>query len=668
MFRDLLALLASEVRAERAFDDACAIQSLDRHFTFGCFQESARLSASRLREAGLTEVEVMQAPADGESVFGDWRMPLAWEVEAATFDLLLPNGAWQRLADRARIPQCLAMWSGPTPGEGVEAELVLIRNPLDRASYHPAVVRGKMVFTGAHPHQVKKLLADLGVAGVISDYMHPPARLPDATAWVNSFSDDADGWGFLKGDTPAWCFLISPQQGERLRACMGAHGHAALRGRAVVRSRLEAGTLPAVTGVIPGTTREEVVLIGHQFEIGAIDNAAGVAIMMEAVRALQRLISEGKLPAPKRSIRVLFVSECYSNLHFWEKTRRHLRTVAGLCLDSPVGDPSLALRPLEVHANPHSQMSYTDALAAHLTEEAMAVPRPEGRDGGPPQAGLATDPLYAWREAAFAMTDNLIADTSIGIPCPWLGGHSRTWHTSADTPDKLPVAAMGLVAQLTAAYAYLIAVAGLREALDFADLAAVRGKKAIADAGVGAHSSATQSADDLDDAMLQVGYLADRHADAVGSVFRLLPAAERAAARPAVRALQREVRRAGQEEAAALARRAGRPDREPTVEPPDAALAAVRPRRLVLGPITFDRLTAEQRGGRQSPRWSPAAFALLSWCDGKRSLAKAAQLAARELRRARTAGPAELAKQIDSGAPSLLDYCEFLRQHGYLAW
>jgi hypothetical protein len=658
MFDDVLSLLAREISAQRAFEDAGAIHAIDRHFTFSHFQESARYSADRLREAGLGKVQIMQAPADGESLFGDWRMPMAWEVEAATFDLLFANGAWQRLVDRARTPQCLAMWSGPTPPEGVEAEIVLIENPLDRGSYDPAAARGKIVFTGAHPHQTKKLLADLGAVGVLSDYLHAPANLPHATAWVNSFSDDPGGWGFLKGDTPAWCFLISPNQGEMVRALVGAHGHTRLRGRALVRSRLEAGTVPAITGVIPGTTKEEVVLIGHQFEVGAIDNAAGVAIMIEAVRALQRLVSEGKLPAPKRSIRALFVSECYSNLYFWEKTRLHRRTVAGLCLDSPAGAPALAVRPLEIHANPHSQMSYTDALAVHLTEQVMTA-----------------DPLYAWRETPFGMTDNLIADTSIGIPCPWLGGHSRTWHTSADTPELLPVAVMGLVAQITAAYAYLVATAGASEALDFAYLAAARGKKALADAAVGAHSSATSplpaealAEAGLDDEMNQFSYLADRHADAVASVLRLLPAGERAAARPAVRALQRQVRRAGREAGEDLARRAGRPGHEPPPTQPAPELAAIRPRRLVLGPITLDRLTPAQRAGRPSPRWSAAAFALLSWCNGKRSLGEACALAARELRQERALSPEELAKRIDPNSSSMLEYFGFLKQHGYVAW
>jgi hypothetical protein len=61
-------------------------------------------------------------------------------------------------------------------------------------------------------------------------------------------------------------------------------------------------------------------------------------------------------------------------------------------------------------------------------------------------------------------------------------------------------------------------------------------------------------------------------------------------------------------------------------------------------------------------------FSVLCWCDGKRSLAEACRLAARELRRERTLSPDELAKQIHPNASGMLEYFEFLRKHGYLAW
>ncbi len=420
----------------------------------------------------------------------------------------------------------------------------------------------------------------------------------------------------------------------------------------MVRSRLYEGTLPAVTGVIPGAGKEEVILVGHQFECGAIDNASGVAVMMEAVRALQQLISAGDLPAPQRTIRVLFISECYSHLYFWAKTRLHRRTVAGACFDSPVGAPELAVRPPEFHTNPHSNMSYVDALILDLARRAMAA-----------------EPAYAWREAPFAPgTDSFIADTSLDIPCPWVGGHSQTWHTSADVLDLLPVSVMGLMAQIAAGYAYLNAAATREQVLHFADLAAAWGKKHLADAAAAELERVAAGGGDLDDGMRQMAYLGDRYAEAVASVLRLVPRSERSEVRSYLRPLQREVKRAGREGADALARRLGRPGHAPAEEPRDAELSAIVPKRKVFGPLALDRVTPEERGGRPSPRWSDAAFAVLSWCNGKRSLAEACALAGRELREDHTLSAEELARRIDPNSSSMREYFEFLRQHGYVEW
>jgi len=645
MFRDLLSLLEPEVEAQRTWDDAIAIQALDRRFTFSAFHESARHTARRMREAGLREVEIAEAPADGKSVFGDWKMPMAWDVEEATFDLLAPDGSVTRLADRAQVPMCLAMWSGPTPAEGIEAKIVVVENAADAAHLPSGSLQGKIAFISSHPHFAKRVLAQAGAVGILTDFVHPGANLPEATAWINSFSDDPAGWAFHAGDTPLWSFQITPRQGEEVRARLRAGG--TFRGRALVRSELHAGTLPVITGLVPGMGKEEVVLIGHQFEVGAIDNASGVAAMLEAARAIQSLIGEGKLPPPARSLRVLAVSECYSNLFWWQTTGRHRRTVAGLCLDSPVGVPAFAARPTEVHLNPHSQASYTDALLLDLMQQVMLA-----------------SPLHAWREGTYSMTDNLIADTSINIPCPWIGAHSRTWHTSEDTADKLPARELGLAALATAAYAYLIASADQARALDFAHLAATRGKQVIAAAG----AAEWAAAGDLDDAMLQLDYLTHRQVAAVESVVRLVLPNERVATRAALRPLQRELRRMGKEEAAALARRAGQPGHTPAAPPEHAALEGLRPRRTVLGPICFDPLPAEVRARHASPRWSSATFSLLNWCNGKRALGEAARLAARELRDGRVAAPDEFARRMDPGVSSLLEYFELLRQYGYVTW
>jgi hypothetical protein len=644
VFRDLLSLIAPALDGARALDDAAAIHSMDRWFTFSKFQESARYSAGRLRDAGVSDVEIIQAPADGKSIFADWMMPLAWEAEAATFDVIGQDGGVQRVADRAAVPQCLAMWSAPTPSDGVEAEIAWIADVADPGSYPPEGVRGKIVFTSASPRQAKRIVVERGGIGILSDL----PRLSDAVSWENGWSDDPGGWAFHAHDTRTWGFLISPRQGDLLRARLRAGE--TLRARAMVRTTLSEGTLPTITATIAGGSGEEVLMLGHQFEQGAIDNASGVAIMIEAMRALQRLISDGKLPPPKRTIRCLFVSECYTTF-FWTQTNPAARkTIAAVCLDSPAGDPRLMSKPLTIFGNPHANVSYTDSLLGALGQEAMRKL-----------------PGYPWRGVGpFGATDNLIADPSIGIPCPWLGAHSRTWHTSADTMDLLDAEQLAVIAEMTAAYAYTVANAGASEAVDFAYLAAARGKAALAAAGAAEIEKA--GTDDLDDSMRQMAYLADRQAAAVGSVMKLVGRAERPAIRAQVRGLQNDLRRAGRAEADALARKVGRAKHRPGESSLDPTLSAIHPRRLVPGPLTLDRIPLAERGGRPDPRWSSALFSVLCWCDGKRSLAEACHLAARERRRERTLSPDELVKQIHPNASGMLEYFEFLRKNGYLRW
>ena len=126
--------------------------------------------------------------------------------------------------------------------------------------------------------------------------------LVDERGWVNSFGDN--GWSFTKGSSPLVCFSITPRGSQLLRELLKK---GPVKVRANVDSRYYAGVYPYVTGVIRGTdgaNAEEVLSLGHLFEQGAHDNATGVASIIGAAETLNRLIQAGKLPRPKRTIRV----------------------------------------------------------------------------------------------------------------------------------------------------------------------------------------------------------------------------------------------------------------------------------------------------------------------------------------------------------------------------
>lgn len=106
-------------------------------------------------------------------------------------------------------------------------------------------------------------------------------------------------------------------------------------------SRYYSGVYPYVTGVIRGTegpNGEIVLSLGHLFERGAHDNATGVAAIISAAEALNSLIEAGKLPRPRRTIRVLGMGECCGTMYYLQQNQdRVKRTVAAMCIDSPAG-------------------------------------------------------------------------------------------------------------------------------------------------------------------------------------------------------------------------------------------------------------------------------------------------------------------------------------------
>src|SRR5262249_1212476 len=76
-----------------------------------------------------------------------------------------------------------------------------------------------------------------------------------------------------------------------------------------------------------------------------------------------RLIKEGKLPRPKRTIRILGMGECYGTLYYLEQHQdRMKKTIAGMCIDSPAGLRNLSGTEFTWVLDPHSASSYVDAL------------------------------------------------------------------------------------------------------------------------------------------------------------------------------------------------------------------------------------------------------------------------------------------------------------------
>src|ERR1700694_5541983 len=78
----------SEVKPEQAMEYMRRVYSTDRGFTFPKCQETAEYLRQAMQQAGLEQIEVLGAPADGVTQAGYWTEPLAWDVKQARPDML----------------------------------------------------------------------------------------------------------------------------------------------------------------------------------------------------------------------------------------------------------------------------------------------------------------------------------------------------------------------------------------------------------------------------------------------------------------------------------------------------------------------------------------------------------------------------------------------------
>ncbi len=316
-------LLVNELSGDRAFETLRITTQWHKPSASEGFFAVARYVMERAKEAGLEDVKWIDQASDSPP----WtcRSAEAWLVEGEGVD-----AKETKLGSFAEVATSIADYSRPA---NVTAELVDVGAGDSAADYQGRDVRGKIVLAWGNPAIVtEQAVWKRGAAGILawsSTRLNALADHPDQVAWQRVPEKDGPN-----GEKTTFAFVLSARDGkalsDRLRGEAArrifSEGAAAkpktLRARVVVDSivapeRKTTMVEARLRGADP--TLPEIVLTAHLQEekFSANDDQSGVANVLEIGRALARLVSEGKIPRPRRGIRFWWADEIYSEYRYF---------------------------------------------------------------------------------------------------------------------------------------------------------------------------------------------------------------------------------------------------------------------------------------------------------------------------------------------------------------
>jgi aminopeptidase YwaD len=463
--------LAGEVSGTSALHTAQELSLHHRQRGSTGFHAAAEAVRRRLVAAGLEEVEILTFPADGEIFYGSQRSRPAWDAEHAELWELAPapDGAgWVRalrVASWQESPITLAQDSAS--GEAT-ADLVDVGIGTDPELYARVAVAGKLVLTSSQPEAVAGLaVGEHGAAGIVSWAQN------QRSAWWGE-DESLVRWGHL-GSFPApqtFAFMVSPAQAATWRGRLAA-------GETVrLEARVEAGQRPgsyeivtaAVRGGDPSLAHEEIAFSCHldHPRPGANDNASGCATILETARALARLVAEGRLPRPRRTLRFYWPAEIEGTQTLLAaRPEVARRTLAAVHMDMVGGDAAITKAVFHVTATPASLPTIVDDVAAafaRFVDDQSAAYSDTGEGRWPlVEPGGGKEALRA-AVVPFTMgSDHQVwSEGSYRVPAVYLNDWpDRYIHTDRDVVGNLDPTKLRRAAFLGASIAY--ALAGLGE-------------------------------------------------------------------------------------------------------------------------------------------------------------------------------------------------------------
>jgi aminopeptidase YwaD len=427
---DQMRAIINEVSGERPLHTVMDMVAYPRIRTRaeyeGHFQESTVMERLA-QEYGFKKVEIESFPS-GQS----------WLGTQGELWMVAPES--RKLYDIHEL--AFSLCPGSQTGE-VTADLVDVGIGGRAEDYAGKDVKGKIILGSAGAGTLVRLgVTERGAVGVLSyNSLRAPDSYPDQ---IMSQSISASGQQSIFG------WSISPRIGHELAQRLGQGTKVSIR--SLVQAENLPGEMETVHAIIPGdgSSDQEIAISGHLYEgyvkQGANDDASGCATTLEMGRAYLRLVEQGRLPRPKRTIHFLWVPEM-SGTTAWLNKHPDVRNklIADLNFDMEGLGLRLTGGTWVMHRTPDTFPTFLNDIGESVVRWVAETNRERVRYRSlgyqytlPIVAPTGSaDPFWITIDKHYGASDHVVYLNN-GIPSlMFITWPDMYYHSSADTVDKL---------------------------------------------------------------------------------------------------------------------------------------------------------------------------------------------------------------------------------------
>ena len=430
---DQMRAIISEASGERAMHHAMELVPYPRVRPLseysGNFRET-EVMMKYAKEYGFSNVEVESFPQQAK----------LWQPTQGELWMVEPVA--KKLYDIYDV--AISLVANSESGE-VSAEVIDVGVGGRKEDFDGKNVEGKIVLGSSNPGGLQRLgVFERGAVGVVTYNSLRPDDYPDEilSASISANPPEGKKTGF------AWA--VGPRVAREIAGMLGRGQKVVLK--SIVKAETFPGELEVVHAVIPGdgSTQQTVAVSGHLYEgyikQGANDDNSGCALTLEMGRTYLRLVKEGKLPPPKRTIHFLWVPEI-SGTNAWLNGHKDIEKtmVADLNFDMEGLRLSTNGSFWVLHRTPDTFPTFLNDLGQSVMEFVAELNRERVRFRANGYAFTlpvlsergSRDPFYIKVDKHYGASDH-VTYMQHGIPSLMFITWPDMWyHSSEDTPDKL---------------------------------------------------------------------------------------------------------------------------------------------------------------------------------------------------------------------------------------